>query len=176
MLEKIVGERVILRKLRMSDADEIVKYCKDLDVSRYTQHIPHPYKKKHAVWWIKHCEKERTQKKGYTYAMEHDGALIGAISLYPRTEGVAEMGYWLGKPYWGQGFTTEAAKLVLEEAFKSLKLHKIYANHHPKNPASGEVMKKLGMKYEGLLREHVKAKGKYWDLVYYGILRKEFKA
>ena len=175
MLERIIGERVILRRLRMSDADAITEYCKDLMLSRYTQNIPYPYKKKDAVWFVNHCAKEWKNKTGFVYAIEFQKKPIGVISLYPRGSDSAEMGYWVGRPYWGQGVTTEAAKLVLKEGFNLLKLHKIYATHHPKNPASGKVMQKIGMKYEGLLREHVKAKGKYWDLCYYGILRKEFR-
>ncbi len=175
MLERIIGERIILRRPRMSDADQITEYCEDLQLSRYTQNIPHPYKRKDAVWFVKHCAEEWKAKKGYIYVIEHDKKLAGVISLNMRGKGVAEMGYWVGRPHWGHGLTTEAAKLLLRAGFKKLKLHKIYATHHPKNPASGRVMEKLGMKYEGLLREQVFAKGKYWDLAQYGILRREFK-
>jgi RimJ/RimL family protein N-acetyltransferase len=100
--------------------------------------------------------------------------VVGTISLNMRNEGVAEIGYWVGIPHWGKGHATEATKLIIKEGFKKLKLHKIYATHHPKNPASGRVVEKAGMKYEGTLREHVKAKGKYWDLAYWSILRREY--
>ena len=175
MLEKIIGDRIILRKLRMSDADDIYEYCKDQAVSRYTQHMPYPYKRKYAAQFIKDCAKKWKQKEAYTYGIEYNGKIIGSVGITIKPGNIAEMGYSLNKSYWRQGLTTEAAKLLLREAFKKLKLHKIYATHHPENPASGKVMKKIGMKYEGLLREHVFAKGKYLDLVQYGILRREYK-
>ena len=159
----------------MSDADKITEYCKDYLVSRWTQNIPYPYARKDAVKFIKDCA-EKWKKDSYTYAIDHEGKLVGMVVLNLRKDNIAEIGYWLGRKYWGQGLTTEAAKLLVQEGFEKLKLHKIYATHHPKNKASGRVMQKLGMKYEGTLREHVKAKGKYWDVAYYGILRSEFKA
>ena len=175
MLEKIIGERIILRKLTMSDAKDIYEYCKDRKVSQYTQHMPYPYKRKYAGEFIKICEKNWKQKTGYTYGIEYSGKIIGNVGITIKPGKIAEMGYSLSREYWGQGFVTEAAKLLLKEGFKQLKLHKIYATHHPKNSASGKVMQKAGMKYEGLLREHSFAKGKYWDLAQYGILRREFR-
>jgi len=175
MLEKITGGRIILRTLRMSDAEDIYEYCKDREVSRYTQNMPYPYKRKYAAEFIKICEKNWKQKTGYTYGIEYNGKIIGNVGLAIKPGKIAEMGYSLSREYWGKGIMTEASKLMLREAFKRLKLHKIYATHHPKNPASGKVMQKTGMKYEGLLREHSFAKGKYWDLVQYGILRREYR-
>jgi len=159
----------------MSDADIITEYCKEYQLSRYTQNIPHPYKKKNAVWFINHCAEEWKAKKAYIYMITHDGKLVGTIGLNMQNEGVAEIGYWVGIPHWGKGYATEATKLMIKEGFNKLKLHKIYATHHPKNSASGRVMKKAGMKYEGTLREHIKAKGKYWDLAYWSTLRREYR-
>ncbi len=175
MRSVIKGKRVKLRKLQMKDAVDIFEYAKDYAVSRYTQNMPYPYERKDAVWWVNDSAKNLKNKKRYTYGIEYGRKIIGSITLTPKPGDIAEMGYSIGKSYWGKGITTEAANLVLREGFKTLKINKIYATHHPKNPASGRVMQKIGMKYEGLLREHAKAKGKYWDLVHYGILRREFK-
>ena len=171
----IKGKRVTLSKLRMSDVDAITMYCKDYAVARWTQNIPHPYKRKDAVEFIRDSVKRWKKKEFYLYAIKLDKNLVGAIDIRIGKDDTAEIGYWVGKPHWGKGYATEATRLIIREGFKKLKLNKIYATYNPKNPASGRVMQKSGMKYEGTLRQHIKARGKYWDTAYCGILRKEFR-
>jgi [ribosomal protein S5]-alanine N-acetyltransferase len=88
--------------------------------------------------------------------------------------GRAEMGYWIGRPYWGRGYCTEAARELLRYGFENLGLARIFACHFKENEASGRVMRKLGMTREGDLRHHVIKWGVPQDLVLYGILRSEF--
>jgi [ribosomal protein S5]-alanine N-acetyltransferase len=87
-----------------------------------------------------------------------------AQALYP-------IGAWVGKPNWRHGFATEAAVAVLRYGFKVLGLHRIYARHFKRNPASGRVLQKLGMTYEGCRRQHVMKWGVFEDMELYGILR-----
>ena len=100
---------------------------------------------------------------------------IGAIGLTisPRNQR-AEMGYWLGVPYWNKGYATEAARAVLRFGFQELGLNRIYASYFPRNPASGRVMEKAGMRYEGTLRQHFVRWSEPEDLVYYSILKSEW--
>jgi len=113
-----------------------------------------------------------------TFAIVHreEKYLVGAIGLsgISKEHETAEVGYWIGKPYWNQGYCTEAVKAVLKYSFDVLKLHRIHARHFKSNPASGRVMQKSGMKYEGCLRQHFKKWGNYEDSELYGILREEF--
>jgi ribosomal-protein-alanine N-acetyltransferase len=88
----------------------------------------------------------------------------------------AELGYWIGKPYWGNGYGTEAAKAVLHYGFTVLGLNRIYATHMSRNPASGRVMEKIGMKYEGCSRQHVKKWDVFEDLKMYAILKSEYES
>lgn len=83
----------------------------------------------------------------------------------------AELGYWIGKPYWGQGYMTEAARAVIEFGFQQLSLNRIVAYAMTKNPASSRVMEKNGMTYEGTFPQHVRKWDDYEDLVAYGIVR-----
>ena len=83
----------------------------------------------------------------------------------------AELGYWVGRTYWGQGICTEAAAAVVKFAFEDLALHKVHAHHMTRNPASGRVLQKVGMLQEGVLRSHVRKKGVFEDIAFYGILR-----
>jgi len=170
----IKGKRVTLRKLRKSDIDDITKYCSDRRVSKWTLHVPYPYKKKDAIWFTKDSAK-KWGKDAYVYSVRHEGKLVGVIDIRPREYDSAEIGYWVGREHWGKGFASEATKLIIKEGFKTLKLHKIFATHKPGNKASARVMQKAGMKYEGTIRDQVKKGKKYLDMVHYGILRKEFR-
>lgn len=169
----IRGKRVVLRKPRKGDADAITQFCQDAALHRYTLRLPWPYKRKHAVDYIKTCQKNWTAKKAYAYVVEFERKPIGMVDLHIEEADHASFGYWIGCPHWNKGFATESMMLLMTEAFRALKLHRIYATHDPLNKASARVMGKLGMKYEGKLREHDK-KGKiYRDSVYRGILRRE---
>ena len=86
----------------------------------------------------------------------------------------AELGYWIGKESWRNGYATEAAKALLEYGFNKHGLHRIFARHLKKNPASGKVMQKLGMQQEGLFRDHSFKEDKYEDVVFNGILKDEW--
>ena len=82
----------------------------------------------------------------------------------------AELGYWIGKPYWNKCYASEAAKAILRFGFKELNLHRIHAHHLSRNPASGKVLQKIGMQHEGCLRHHIRKWGKFEDMEMYGIL------
>ena len=87
----------------------------------------------------------------------------------------AELDYWLGVSYWGQGYATEAANEMLRYGFESLNLHRIFASHFGHNPASGRILTKLGMRHEGIQRQHIRKWDKFVDSELYGILRHEWK-
>ena len=101
-----------------------------------------------------------------------DGTLVGAVSLrIDRDDQRAELGYWIGRPYWGQGYCTEAVRAVLSFGFGQLGLNRIYACHFTRNPASGRVMQKAGMSREGRLRQHTKKWDAFEDVEIYAVLR-----
>jgi RimJ/RimL family protein N-acetyltransferase len=88
---------------------------------------------------------------------------------------LAEMGYWIGKPFWNHGYCTEAAKRLVRFGFEALQLNRILARHLSRNPASGRVMEKIGMQYEGCLRQHIKKWGVFEDLKIYAILKETYR-
>ncbi|MDH4351518.1 MAG: GNAT family N-acetyltransferase, partial [Gemmatimonadota bacterium] len=101
--------------------------------------------------------------------------LVGAIGLILRPEhSRAELGYWIGRPFWGRGYATEAAGAMLRYGFETLGLRRLYACHFARNPASGRVLEKVGMRQEGIARAHAQRWNRFEDLVQYGILREEF--
>ncbi|MDX1481562.1 MAG: GNAT family protein, partial [Woeseiaceae bacterium] len=111
----------------------------------------------------------------FAIVRREDEQLVGAISLKIDAEfDKAELGYWVGTPFWNSGYATEAATAMLDYGFRDRKLNRIAAKHLARNPASGRVMQKAGMQLEGTARQDTKKWGRYEDLVSYGILREEW--
>jgi RimJ/RimL family protein N-acetyltransferase len=159
------------------DIEETVRLAGDKEVAQYTTRIEHPYDRKMAEAWISSQPQRYARREEIVFAitLRKDIKLIGAISLAldPGNE-MGEMGFWLGKPYWGRGYCTEAARRVLAYAFNELGLNRLEAKHFLSNPASGRVLEKIGLKYEGTLRRRFKKWGVFQDLKVYALLKEEF--
>ena len=170
-------ERLILRPFGLADAADVQRLAGDRSIADTTLNIPHPYKDGMAQEWISKHQSDFDQGKGVTFAITRrtDALLTGAMSLMSMATGhQAELGYWIGRPYWNQGFCTEAGKTILGYAFSELRLVRVHSNHFTRNPASGRVMLKLGMHHEGSRRQHVKKWDAFEDLELYGILKGEW--
>lgn len=171
-------ERLILRPFSLADAPAVQRLAGSRAVADTITGIPHPYPDGAAEAWIAEHPRLFAEGKEVTLAIvrKADRALIGSISLMDIAPGYqAELGYWVGEPFWGEGYCTEAARAVLDYAFGTLGLTRVYARHFRRNPASGRVMQKLGMTHEGCLRRHVAKRGKLEDIELYGILREEWR-
>lgn len=178
-LPRLTTDRLILRPFTLADAANVQSLAGDWAIADTTLNIPHPYEDGMAEEWISHHREQFVNKEQVTLAitLRTNNALVGAIGLRLTLRFArAEMGYWIGKPYWGQGYCTEAAKALLAYGFGELQLNKIFASHLVRNPASGRVMQKIGMTNEGTLREHVQKWGVFEDIKVYGILRSEYGA
>ena len=169
--------RLILRPFTIDDAARVQLLAGERIIAEMTGHIPHPYEAGVAIEWINTHAADWRHGDALTLAitLRESGELIGAVSLTIRSEYKrAELGYWVGIPYWNQGYMTESARAVLQFAFESLRVQRVYAAHFARNPASGRVMQKIGMQYEGTLRKHFVRWDKAEDLIYYGILIDEW--
>ena len=169
--------RLMLRPFTSADAPEVKRLAGDRAIASTTLSIPHPYEDGMAEAWIVTHRKEYESGKlaNFAIVLRSDGALVGAIGLKIVAEhSNAELGYWIGKPFWNQGYATEAAEAVLRFAFEELDLNRVCASHVKRNPASGRVMKKIGMTHEGCRRQHVLHWGVFEDLELYGILKSDF--
>jgi len=170
--------RLVLRPFEAGDAPTVQRLAGAAEVADTTLNIPHPYLDGMAEGWIATHGPARANWESVTYAITTaaDG-LVGAVSL--RLEPAhrrAELGYWVGVPYWNRGYASEAASAVIRYGFETLELNRIHAHHFTRNPASGRVMEKAGMRREGLLRQHVVRSGRLEDLAAYAILREELAA
>jgi len=169
--------RLIVRPMTEADAPAVQALARDRDVAFTTLNVPHPYPDGAAAGWI------RTQAASFAHGdlavfgieLQDGGDLVGTCGLRLETaHGRAEIGYWIGKEYWGRGVATEAARAVVEYAFEHLQLHRVHAHHYSRNPASGAVLRKIGMRHEGRQRQHVLKWGVFEDIELYGVLRDEF--
>jgi [ribosomal protein S5]-alanine N-acetyltransferase len=171
--------RLLLRPFRLADADRVQELAGDRAIADTMLKISHPYEDGTAERWISNHRDwfEHHQQAVFAVTVKSDGLLIGALGLrFELDDQRAELGYWIGKPYWNQGYCTEAARAALQFGFEQFGLNRIFANHFLRNPASGRVMQKLGMVYEGRLRQHVKKWDAFEDLEVYGIVRENWQA
>ncbi len=158
-------KKFTLRSYRRKDENALRKNINDKIISKCTIDIPYPYKLKDAREWIdKNLKLDKLKKKvEINWAIEINGEAVGGIGLDKITNHKAEIGYWLGRRYRGQGIMTKAVKLITAYAFKELRLRRIYAFVFTFNQASVRVLEKAGYKFEGKLRKNFFKKGKTID-------------
>jgi ribosomal-protein-alanine N-acetyltransferase len=175
--------RLLLRPFAMGDISTIARLAGSREISSTTANIPHPYTEQDAREFLARASDEFRSGQSMTFAIcispsgdvSPAGELIGAVGLIlAPAHQRAELGYWIGVPFWGNGFATEAAGAVVAFGFETLGLHRIYAFHFAENVASGRVLTKIGMRHEGCSREHINKWDRFIDLENYGLLRSEF--
>lgn len=166
--------RLRLRPYTEADLAELVPLIGAREVAATTLRIPHPYTEQDGKDFL--FLLREPHRLWLAITLRSDGRQIGGIGLTVEEQHQhAELGYWLAIASWGKGYTTEAAREMLRYGFEDLKLHRIFASHFKHNPASGNVLKKLGMRYEGCQREHLRKWEQFIDSELYGILRREWK-
>jgi [ribosomal protein S5]-alanine N-acetyltransferase len=166
--------RLTLRPFTLDDAPAVQRLASAREVALNTLMVPHPYPEGAAEAWIGTHQDHFDRDRIVHFALD-DGEVIGAMALILKPDqDMGEIGYWTGVPFWNRGYTSEAAAEVVRYAFEERGLNRVFAAHFARNPASGKVLQKLGMQYEGTLRAHEKKWGEYMDVVFYGILREEW--
>jgi ribosomal-protein-alanine N-acetyltransferase len=167
-------DRLLLRPFCSQDVAPLVHLAGDRQVAATTLRIPYPYREQDAIDFVSSCQPDFELGFGARFAITIRDELCGAVGLHvERTHNHAELGYWIGVPYWGRGYATEAAAAVIRYGFDTLDLHRIQASVLAGNPASARVLLKVGMRLEGSLRDHVCKWEKFYDLEWYGILRSD---
>jgi RimJ/RimL family protein N-acetyltransferase len=169
--------RLLLRPFRTADADAVQRLAGDRAVADTTLNVPHPYEDGMAEKWIANHRDwfDRGQQAVFAIVLRSAATPLGAIELrINREDQRGELGYWIGRPHWNQGYCTEAGRAMLRFGFESLDLNRIFAHHFARNPASGRVLQKLGMTHEGCLRQHVRKWDGFEDLELYAILKSQW--
>lgn len=138
------SQRLTYRQLVAADANRIAALAGDWDIARMTSRIPHPYSLIDADLWIASLESDE-----FVRGIELDGELIGAVGYIETGEGEAEIGYWIGKSWWGRGYATEAARTLVAYCFSTGGFRRLTCGHFVDNPASARVIQKLGFRRAG---------------------------
>ena len=162
---ELFSERLLLRPFNENDAAVTAALAGDQKVIATTFSIPEKYTESKALKWIKSHQDKWLNCEEIIYGITtHDSnQIMGAVSLFDLQDNKAELGYWIGVPYWNNGYATEAAETLIANAFTLFGLTYIHARYVKSNPASGAVLKKLGM---SLINED-KAKDRYGNWVDY---------
>lgn len=156
--------RLTLRPPRRADAPRLAALAGDYDVARMTTRMPHPYHLSDAERFLAHCETRDPGRDQVLAITTSEDGLIGMIGVHsqqtPPPSGRAtipalgpEIGYWLGKPWWGRGLATEAAQAVLGLARRGAGRKVLVSGHFADNPASGGVLTKAGFLYTGVVED-----------------------
>ena len=174
----LTTERLILRPMRQSDAEDMNRYAHREDVTEFLLWSPHP-SLSYTREYLRYIESRYVLGDFYDWAVieKASGRMIGTCGFtsFNCSSDSAEVGYVLNPAYWGKGIATEALTRVLRFGFEELKLHRIEARFICGNDRSRRVMEKVGMTFEGVLREGMLIKGNYTDIGICSILQSEWK-
>lgn len=167
--------RLRLRWFVETDLPVLVNLAGRREIADTMISVPYPYTEVYAREWLASARLAEDRGEAFHLAVCERGGdrLVGAIELraIDREHRQAELSFWIGVEYWGLGYATEAAGRVIRYGFVQLEVNRIYAHHMLRNPASGVVLAKLGMRREGILRQRVRKWGVYEDVALWAILR-----
>lgn len=174
-LPELETERLLLRKMRLDDAQAMFAYASDPEVTRYVLFETHRSVEDSEAFLRSAVEGyERGDFGGWGIVLKDSGRFVGTCGMDHAPEHArAELGYVLSREQWGKGLMPEAVRAVIRFGFGRMELNRIQARCIAENTASARVMEKVGMTYEGTLREYELIKGAYRDMKFYSILRRE---
>jgi [ribosomal protein S5]-alanine N-acetyltransferase len=169
----ITAPPLIIRPWCRSDADTLTRYANNRNIwLNVRDRFPYPYTAADARGWLKLRAADKDAP--YHFAIEFQGGAIGGIGIEFFDDVhrlTAEIGYWLGEPFWGRGFATLALAAVTRYAFATFDLRRIQATVYKWNPASARVLEKAGYQLEGCLRNYVVKDGRIGDALMFAIVR-----
>jgi len=144
-------QRLRLRPLAESDVPALAALLDDWEVVKHTANIPFPYEEADARAFVAMMAARAAERAGVALAMERtlDRRLIGCIGFGTETDGTPELGYWIGREHWGQGYATEAARRLIRHLFQDLDAPRVWASAHPDNGGSRRVLEKAGLRPAG---------------------------
>jgi RimJ/RimL family protein N-acetyltransferase len=168
---ELIGQLATLRPWRQADAPSLVKYANNPNVARQLRdRFPHPYTAADARSFIQAIAQARPTT---TFAIVVDGEAVGGTGFSPGADVErysAEVGYWLGEPFWGRGITVEAVRLLSAYAFETCSMLRLFALPFADNVQSIRVLEKAGYTREGILRSSSVKHGAVRDQALYALV------
>ncbi len=165
---------ISIRCIGRDDIGDVAKLANNIRIAQMTANLPFPYTDEHAASWLNYVE--ATENEHVFAITAHDDVFLGVVGLVHEPEHErAELGYWLGEPFWHKNIMTNAVSLAVGYAFSMLDIQKIYSRCFAPNIGSRRVLEKNGFVLEGCLRSHYIRMGTVYDLLCYGLLRKDYE-
>lgn len=166
-----------IRSYERGDTRAVLRYANNPNVSRHLRDsFPHPYTRRDALRWVSAALAQEVETN---FAIANADELIGGIGFQPQTDvqrRSAELGYWLGEPFWGRGIATRAVAATIDYAFGNYDLVRLYAYVFAGNAASERVLEKNSFVCEGVLRQSVFKNGRLLDQKLFALLRDTWSA
>jgi [ribosomal protein S5]-alanine N-acetyltransferase len=161
-----------LRPWTMDDLDSLVRYANNFSISKYLRDVfPHPYNIENGKAFIEMATKKLPI---HIFAIDVNGEAAGAIGIHPQNDiyrKSAELGYWIGEPFWGKGIVTEAIRQMVKFAFSNYDINRVFAISFGTNTASQRVLEKAGFQLEATLGKTIFKNGELYDELIYAIRR-----
>jgi len=144
----LVTERLVLRPPHDDDIPELKDLANNRRLAEMLGRMPHPYGEREARAFIESTRCQSVAGCTYAVSLAESGAFVGCAGLHPRALGL-ELGYWIGEPYWGRGYATEAAHALVDLAFRATEIQVLHVACRVINGASRRVIHKCGFQYAG---------------------------
>lgn len=158
------NDKISLRSLKDNDASSLAELANNKKIWDNLRDImPYPYSIENACFFIGHTKKENPQ---VTFAIEFEGKLCGVIGIIPQQDvykKTAEIGYWIGEPFWNKGIATKAVQMVTDYSFNNLDILRLHTGVFEYNTASMKVLEKCGFKKDGVFEKAIIKNEKIWD-------------
>lgn len=155
---------VAIRKIQQEDRETLVALANNTNIANNLRDdFPHPYTQDEADLFIQHAQSAHSTKR---FCIEKDGIYVGNIGLHPQEDVYqmsAEIGYFIGEPYWGKGIATQAVKIIVDYGFDQLDIHRIFAGVFSYNKASKKVLENAGFEFEGISKDAIYKNGVFYD-------------
>jgi len=176
MLKIIYGNKITLRQFKNDDVKILAELCNNKKIwDNLRDFIPSPYTEEHAKSFIEFCLSDTVQT---TFAIEYNEMFVGVVDLVLQKDIYrlsAELGYWLGEPFWGKGIATEAVKMIVDYGFNELNLIRIFTGVIDRNIASQKVLEKVGFKLECISKKAIVKNNIICNEYKYSLLKENFK-
>jgi len=171
-MKLVIDESIVLREWNKKDLKRLAMLANNDKIARNMMDaFPHPYTPKDAEQWIRNCEDEKTN---LLLAIEYNGEFIGGIGAHFKQDIYrynAELGYWIGEPYWGKGIASKIISFFTPYLFNNYKLNRIYGDVFSSNPGSAKVLENNGFTKEATLEKAVFKNGFFLDVWVYSKLK-----
>ncbi|KQO73764.1 GNAT family protein [Agrobacterium sp. BA1120] len=146
----LLSSRLVMRAPHEEDIDALAHLANNANIATMVSRMPHPYTAKDAADFVRRAKVGEIGKCVYAITRMENGEFMGCCGLEPQEDGkTLEMGYWLGEPYWNNGYTTEAAHALIDMAFRTRDIEQIDARCRVTNIASRRVIQKCGFQLQG---------------------------